>query len=37
VTKLDKATKVNKEKAQNELNIEKTKLDDRIAVVDASV
>lgn len=34
---MDKATKTNKEKAQNELNIEKTKLDDRIAVVDASV
>jgi hypothetical protein len=34
---LEKATKINKEKAQNELNIEKTKLDDRIALVDASV
>ena len=32
---MEKATKTNKEKAQNELNIEKTKLDDRIAVVDA--
>jgi hypothetical protein len=32
---LEKATKTNKEKAQNELNNEKTKLDDRIAVVDA--
>lgn len=34
---MEKATKINKEKAQNELNIEKTKLDDRIALVDASV
>jgi len=32
---LEKTTKANRDKAQNELAIEKTKLDDRIAVVDA--
>lgn len=37
VGKCEKSIKKTKEDAQNQLNIEKTKLDDRIAVVDASV